>query len=304
MNRLAERSRGDVRSGERWSLLQRVKNDSLWLAIEAALQLAWLPESALVALGRQLGKVVHRGSPTLRTIAESQLSCAMPEMNARRLARRNFEDLGALLGQSLSALRTGTRPLPFPDQEQETLERARRESGGAGVVLASAHLGPFERVATTLAQATDFAAVGRESYDPRLMRIYERLRRYEIVYRGMPGAGVRMMRVLKAGRVLGIPMDLRTRAPSLLSPLLGRPAPTASGPARLALRARASVVVATAAPGSRAGEPIVVTVSRITTDDLAGDDTDAQRLTDRINAALDERIRALPTMWPWMHRRF
>ena len=78
--------------------------------------------------------------------------------------------------------------------------------------------------AATLAAAVPLSVVARESYDPRLGYVYQRLRRYDTVYRGAPGAGMRMMRVLRRGAVLGIPMDLRTRAPIAIAPGIGRAA--------------------------------------------------------------------------------
>ena len=86
------------------------------------------------------------------------------------------------------------------------------------------------------------------------------------------------------------------------SPFLGEPeAPTAIGPARLALRAGAAVLVATAAPAP--GFDLQVSVSRLTVDGLKIGTAGETELTRRINAELGARIAALPTMWPWLHRR-
>lgn len=111
-----------------------------------------------------------------------------------------------------------------------------------------------------------------------------------------------MLRILRRGEVLGIPMDLRSRVPSLDVPFFGIPAPTPTGPARLALRTGASVVVATAAP---AAGGLVLAVSKIVTDDLDPKDwTSIPTLTARLNDELTARIRALPDRWPWMHDRW
>ncbi len=302
----------DVREGGRWSLAQRTKNDALVGLVSAALLIGRLPTPLLVALGKLLGRAVHALSPKLRSLAETQLAQAFPTReacDARALARASFVALGGELGAALSMTRSPPPLLPFPAAERAKLDAA--IAGGRGVVLASAHLGPFERVAATLDETFPdrFVVVGRESYDPRLMEVYRRLRRYETVYRGAPGAGVRMMRVLRRGAVLGIPMDLKTRAPSVLVPFLGAHSPTALGPARLALRSGAAVVVATVEPGSGvanerdASSTLAVGVTRIATGDLVGSTEGVTELTARINAELGRRIAALPTLWPWMHRR-
>jgi KDO2-lipid IV(A) lauroyltransferase len=147
--------------------------------------------------------------------------------------------------------------------------------------------------------------IARESYDPRFTRLYEDLRRRHgvgMVWRGTPNAAGRMLRTLRAGHVLGVPMDLRSRVASCEVLFLGHAAPTAVGPARLALRARAPVVVGTAAPGEEGG--LVVTATRIETGDLAADEGGALELTRRINAELSDRILALPHAWVWMHDRW
>jgi lauroyl/myristoyl acyltransferase len=107
-------------------------------------------------------------------------------------------------------------------------------------------------------------------------------------------------------------MDLRGRVPSCAVPFLGHPAPTAIGPARIALRTGAAVVVGTAAPDEARTDTssLVVTATRIRTDDLRGSrgtpdgSGDFLALTARINDELSRRILALPHAWPWMHERW
>jgi len=74
------------------------------------------------------------------------------------------------------------------------------------------------------------------------------------------------------------------------------------GPARIALRTGAPVVVGTAAPDQGGGW--IVTATRIRTDDLGSSGEDAVELTARINAELSRRIRAMPHAWVWMHDRW
>jgi KDO2-lipid IV(A) lauroyltransferase len=149
-------------------------------------------------------------------------------------------------------------------------------------------------------------AITREPYDPRLADVYERLRgaRVPHIPRGAPGAAMRIVRALRAGSVLGVPMDLRSRVPSIAAPLLGRRALTPMGPARIALRTGAAVVVGTVAPDPAAPEGLRVTCTDIPTSDLSPDADGERVLTLRINDELSARIRALPGQWVWMHDRF
>jgi KDO2-lipid IV(A) lauroyltransferase len=202
-------------------------------------------------------------------------------------------------------------PLAFATGARETLDLAMAE--GRGVVFASAHLGPWERVAATLIGcAVPFTAVAREAYDPRLTRLYDRLRGgrgLPTIYRGAAGAGVALLRTLRRGDVLGIPMDLASRVPSIDVPFLGRVAPTPVGPARLALRTGAAVVVGIPAPIDRsdrnlwAGD-LALAITRIDTRDLEATPEGERVLTERINDALSAGIRALPDAWVWMHPRW
>lgn len=296
----------DVREGGRWTLAQRVKNDAIWLAVEAALAVTTrLPRPWLVAAGAALGSAAHALLPGPRRVARENVAVAFPELDAlarAKLVRRAYRTLGAHLGEAVSTL-DATRPLeplPFAEGALELLERTLAE--GRGMLFASAHLGPWERVAATLVHAgLPLTAVAREPYDPRLRHVYERLRGgrgVRVVWRSGRGAGAALLRTLRSGGMLGVPMDLASRVPSIAAPFLGAPAPTPVGPARLALRTGAAVVVGTAAPGG------FVSATRIDASDLGRGDEDARVLTGRINDELSRRIRRMPEAWVWMHPRF
>ena len=156
-----------------------------------------------------------------------------------------------------------------------------------------------------VAAGVPLVALVRESYDPRLSCIYERVRNaggVRVIWRGTPTATARIVRTLRNGELLGVPMDLRARVASIDAPFMGHEAPTALGPARIALRVRAPVVVATVAPGNH--EALVVSATRIMADDLRPDPAGARTLTTRINDELSRRILALPHAWVWMHPRW
>jgi KDO2-lipid IV(A) lauroyltransferase len=151
------------------------------------------------------------------------------------------------------------------------------------------------------------------------MAVYDRLRTssgVRVVWRSNPAAPVAIVRALRRGEVLGVPMDLKSRVPSIEVPFLGRPAPTPLGPAKIALRAGSAVVVGTVArapaapPSAHAGRavgslgPLEVTATRIPVDDLRRAPDGAALLTARINDELSRRIRALPDAWVWMHERW
>ncbi|MDP9037319.1 MAG: lysophospholipid acyltransferase family protein [Myxococcota bacterium] len=301
----------DVRLGQSWTPLQRAKNDALWVL--ASLLLAGargVPRSTLLALGRALGRTAFVLSGRHRRMALANIALALPELDGvarHALACRSFQSLGEVVGDIVSMLppRAGGAPLVVTEEARAVLDEAIGER--RGVVFASAHLGPWERVAASLVAAgIPLVTLARESYDPRFSRVYEQLRAalgVRVVWRGAPGAASRILRTLRSGGVLGAPMDLRSRRVATCpAPFLGHEAPTAVGPARMALRMGAAVVVGTAAPGDDL--PLVVTATRIASNDLPRDEAGASELTSRVNAELSRRILAIPHAWPWMHPRW
>src|SRR5262249_38848258 len=149
----------------------------------------------------------------LRGRARKNIALALPSATpseVRAIARASFSNLGESLARGMS----DDDLLPMDDASRAILRDALHQ--GRGVVLPSAHLGPWERLAATLAgNGFPLTAVVRESYDPRFDRITTTARNragFATIARGAPGAATRIVRTLRQGRVLGIPMDLKTRA--------------------------------------------------------------------------------------------
>jgi KDO2-lipid IV(A) lauroyltransferase len=303
--------KADLREGGRWTLAQRAKNDALWALASVILRaLRPWPLRALRVLGRSLGEAAFVLARSARRTATANLARAVPDADARArrdLVRRCFATLGESLADTVALLagRDPPKPLVLTDDARATLERARAE--GRGVLFASAHLGPWENVAASLVAAGfPLVTLARESYDPRFSALYDRLRRrtgVAVIWRAERRSAFAILRTLRRGGLLGVPMDLRSRVPSIAAPFLGRPAETAVGPARIALRSGAAVVVGTAAPAA-GGDALVVTATRIETTDLRADENGAAVLTTRINDELSRRILALPHAWVWMHPRW
>ncbi len=312
--------RPDLRTGGDWTPLQRAKNDAIWALGTIALAAARrLPLGCLRPLGRGLGSAAHALAGDARRTALANVARVFPyvdERQRRALVYRSFVTMGELLADTVALLRPRGGPLlDLTPEARAVFDEALRE--GRGVVLASAHLGPWERVAASLVAAgIPFAALARESYDPRFARIYDALRGargVRVVWRASPGAAAGIVRTLRKGGVLGIPMDLRARVASCDAPFLGHAAPTAVGPARIALRTGAAVVVSTVAPGRPVGErPRAARDHRHAHSDgepqHSGCEEDsgarARALTTHINRELSRRILALPHAWVWMHERW
>ena len=310
--------RDDRREGGRWTPLQAAKNHALYAAAHALLFLLRpLSTPSLRRLGRTLGRALYVAGLSPRRIALENLARVYPEKTLherRALASRAYAQLGSYLGDTVAQLhrRDPFVPLAFEDGSREVLEDALRE--GHGVLFASAHLGPWERVAGSLVRhGFPLTTLARESYDPRFVGLYDKLRAgvgVRAIYRGSAVAPLQIVRTLRRGGLLGVPMDLRSRVTSVDAPFLGSLAKTPVGPARIALRTGCSVVVGTAVPAlvdprdDSFDCPLALRVTRIPSADLTATIPGEIELTRRVNDELSARIRAFPEAWVWMHPRW
>jgi KDO2-lipid IV(A) lauroyltransferase len=184
-------------------------------------------------------------------------------------------------------------------------EEAETEIGEAlaqkkGVVFVTAHLGPMERMAGLVAsRGYPVATLARESYDPRFTALYEHLRSSRgvcTIYRGRASSAYSILKRLRQGYLVGFPMDFAGRGMQCGTfEFLGGMAALPLGPATIALRTGAPVMVGTPALG-KDGD-LHVSVKRMAIEP----GLDEFELTRRLGAELEGRIRALPAHWPWMH---
>jgi KDO2-lipid IV(A) lauroyltransferase len=299
-------------STSRWSRGQRIKNNVLYWTAAAAVRMGLLlPRSLLPITGSLLGAMSYALLPRARALTLHNLGLVYPSLDAgerRAMARRVFRCLGRSLTDTLALLdarEPEARTLRVPARSAEVLSEAL--ASGRGVIYVTAHLGPWERMASLLArEGFPITTMARESYDPRFHAlVYDRLRRrrrVDVIYRGSPGAPTALVRALRQGRVLGFLIDLPGRLPVRPVSLLGQPSQAPMGPARLALRLGSPVVIGSPMPGHD-GLPEVFIAHLPTADLVAGEEGEAI-LTQRMADALSDRIRAWPTAWPWMHPSF
>lgn len=289
---------------ESWGRTQRLKNDVIFVVVWLAVSLVHvLPRGVLVVAGRGLGRLAFRVARRARALSEGNLRLAFPGEDHRALTRRNFLELGALLGDTLALLRAREPVrLGFAPGAQEVLARAR--DAGRGVVLITAHLGPWERLAAALvAEGFPLTTPVRASYDPRLERLLHaplRARRgVRALDRDASSTPLSLVRALRRGEVAGFLVDLNTRVSSVRTTFFGQQAWTPSGPARLALRTGAPVVAAFA---TRDG--IVVEEIRSAGARLEANDEAVVALTQAMTAHVERAVAREPERWIWMHDRW
>jgi KDO2-lipid IV(A) lauroyltransferase len=297
----------DLRTGGRWSPAQRLKNDLIFALASGALGAARrLRGPTLRAACALLADACWALGVGWRRRVERNLRLALGP--GAPGAREAFRGLGTVLADTLALLEGGAAAgggLGLEREARDTLRAAL--ATGRGVMYATAHLGPWERMAALLVEeGFEVATVARESYDPRFDRLYARLRErrgVRALYRGRPGFAAALVRALKRGTIVGFPMDLAGRGVRAHEARwFGRPLPTPIGPAALALRTGAALVVGTPAPGP--GGSLVVRVEAVDTTGLGAGEREIELLTERLAELLAARVAALPTLWPWMHPKW
>jgi KDO2-lipid IV(A) lauroyltransferase len=100
-------------------------------------------------------------------------------------------------------------------------------------------------------------------------------------------------------------LDQRTQVPSLDVPFFGRPAPTAAGPGRLALRHGIPVLpVAIARRGRGHVVRHLAPLTPAADPAAARDDGQVAAFLAECNDCLEQLIRRNPAEWVWFHRRW
>ncbi len=246
---------------------------------------------------------VHR-----RRAVENLLRAGVAEdaAAARRLARCVFQNLGRSFADlcRLPRFTDGDLVGRVRVEGREHLRQAREQ--GRGVILITAHLGPWELLpAVSAAHGEPIHVVVRPMDNLTLDRAVTAIRmrggngvipKHDVMRTGL--------KVLKAGGTVGILIDQNiTWREGVFVEFFGRPACTASGPALLALRTGAAVVpVAIFREGP--GRYRIVLEKAIEV--ARGGDLrrDLEENTARFTRAIEAFIRRSPADWFWVHRRW
>jgi KDO2-lipid IV(A) lauroyltransferase len=269
-----------------------------------------LPRRAARAIGATVGAVAYRLMGRLRKTGLRNLELAYPEKPAaerERILRRLYRNLGWQLGEFCQMPKyTSENTRGFLRYEGLEHYLAARERG-KGVLIVTGHLGAWELSSfyhslmghpmSIVIRRLDNARVDRLVNAIRCLHGNRVLHKDDFA-RGLLGA-------MRQGETVGILMDTNMTPPQgVFVPFFGRPACTASGLARVALKTGAAVL-----PGFmvweeaeqkyalRFGEEIPV----IATGD---DEADALANTAKFTAVIEEWVRRYPEQWLWVHRRW
>jgi KDO2-lipid IV(A) lauroyltransferase len=271
----------------------------LWL-------LHWLPLGLQAALGRALGALLYVAARSRRRIALRNLELCFPQLDTparRALARQHFGWLGrSLIERGLLWWAPAERleRLIQVDGEVDLAERSERP-----VMWLVPHFVGLDiaGVATLLFQSRRGASIYQRQSNRVLDEVMRRgrLRFGDAVIFPRRDAAKQVIREVRKGTAFfNLPdMDFGRRD-SAFVPFFGVPAATLLAPSRMArsLGMVVQPVLAEMLPGARGYRVHYLPPW----DDFPTDDALAD--TARLNRWIEERIRALPAQYLWVHKRF
>lgn len=279
----------------------------VWLLVKV---LGALPRPLSRALAITLARAVYWLHPRLRRVGLRNLEIAFPEKTAaerRRILRGTFTSLGRQLAEFCL----------FPRYTRENVSRVILYDGfenydaahrrGQGVIFLTAHFGGWELSSFFHSlSGHPLHIVVRPLDNPYLNALVDR-------YRTLHGAtsfgkldfARGLISAMRAGESVGILMDQNVLPENgVLVDFFGKPACTASGPARVALRTDAAVLPTFTIWDAQIGryrlrfEPALALVR------TGNDEADATANTQTFTRAIEDCVRKYPEQWLWVHRRW
>lgn len=268
-----------------------------------------LPERWAIRFGELLGRLAGDVLRIRRRVAEDNVALAFPNRSESwraRVVKASFRHLGR---EAVSFLRLLQEPAAELRQRTEVsglddLEAA--VARGRGVVLVTGHYGNWEIGGASLAvRGVPIEVVGfRQSnrlFDAALRQARSTLGMRMLTKGEAPS---KVLRALKAGRVVGLPADQDARSSGVFVDFFDVPASTPRGPALFAIRSGAPlfVGVAEALPGLEARYRL--RLERVTVPRTGELHEDVRALTQSFTRRLEELVTADPGQYFWQHKRW
>ncbi len=283
-----------------------------WLLVGAIHALSLLPDFILYKLGVAGGVIFHRLDRRHTRIGIRNLEIAFPELSdaqRRRILRASYINLG----------RTGAEYVRLGGFFYRRLRRRvsynrldiwnnlARKYPGKGALILTAHFGDFELLPAGHAlhgfQITVVHHTQRFLAGDALVTFIRTRAGVRTIRKHT--AAREMLRSLKRGEIIGIPLDQNAkRSEAIWVPFFNELAATPSGFDRLAKMAGAPVlpVFIVRQPDGRSH---VIEIFEEIEQQRTGDrDADALVNTARYQKAIEEMVRKYPEQWLWTHRRY
>ena len=266
-----------------------------------------LPHRSAVALGGRLGLLVAKATPKKfhEACARCERILGVSKERAVEIVTGSYRHFGSAAAEFAR----------MPDAAQnidslvscsglEYLHDAAASKRGA--MLVTAHIGNWEYGAACLAHhGFPVNALGADQRDSRITELIKELREAcGVTALGKAGDLKVMVSALKRGEFIAVPVDQDAKEFGAVSPFLGFPASTPTGPERLAARLGCDVI-----PVFCIRNPDGITMDLKIYPPMQGRDgkpfgADIQESTDDLNRIISEEICRHPEQWMWMYPRW
>ena len=285
------------------------KNRSEFLALfTVARLLQKFPPATVVKIARFVGRVVYVVLPIRKSVVLQNLKLAFPEKSEqerKRIARQTYMNFGQTFFEFLRA------PVRTRDELQRrvTLHHTHvlKESyeSGRGTLLMTGHFGNWELAACAIVDLgyplVVIAKKQRNRQVDELLNHYRRVSGIETVPLGM---GVReFLRALRQNKFVAMLADQDAHREGVFVDFFNRPSATAPGPAAFALKTGAHIIFTTCVLNR--DDTYDITFEKIDINTIPAKAPDpVKEITQKHVSKLEEKIRAWPHHWFWMHRRW
>ena len=276
----------------------------LWMGLGFLRATLLMPFPARLVIGRWLGRLAMRLTPSRRRIAARNLELCFPETSEsdrQALLRSNFESLGMALVETAMCWWSSDDEIRrlVKVEGLEHLQSAMAE--GRGVIMLTGHFTTLDLGGRFVTQLAPVAVVYRPHGNPLFDEIVRRGRERS-ARETIPKQDVRtIIKALRRNRAVWFaPDQSHRRRHSAVVPFFGVPAPTNTATSTFARLSGAPVVPFFPVRLPDAGGYLLVI--RPALEDFPGPDPAEDAA--RVNRLLEEQIRQHPTQYLWVHRRF
>ncbi len=265
-----------------------------------------MPPTLAARVAKQLFAVIGPLSAKDATVRDN-LAVAFPEHNTAQIKHMTKGVFGHL-GIAVVELALLERLWQERDQRIEFVAQDAAKpllQGDRAVVFVTAHVGAWQLCNLIaprygLSLTTVYAPETNPFLDDRLLRLRKA---FQCQLTPRDGSMRVLMRQLGASRTIGLAVDTRLDSGDLV-PFFGVNAPTNSAPARLALRYDCALtpVRVQRLPGMRFRVTVCAPIQAA--DNTASVDAKALQMTGELNLLFESWIRATPTEWMCLKRRW
>ncbi len=279
----------------------------VWLLVAG---MGSLPRGVARRAGGALGTLVLQILPRLRRVGEQNLQLAFPEKSAaerRAILQQLYRNLGYQLAEFCQMRRytpESTRGLiRYEGLENFLQAKAERR----GVLVVTGHLGMWELSSFYHSlMGYPMSMVIRRLDNPMVDRLVNGIRCLhgnQVLHKDDFARG--LILAMRRGETVGILMDTNMTPPQgVFVDFFGRPACTASGLARVALRTGAAVLPGFLLWSETEGQYVLEFGEQLKLVNTGDAEADAVANTQLFTSAIERYIRAYPEQWLWVHRRW